>query len=70
MSDTPTIERETLWDTDAELIRRLGVPERQARQALRMMDRQPGYGFPKKDPIYVSRSACGKLHIAASQTVG
>jgi hypothetical protein len=55
MTDTPTIERETLWVTDAELIRRLGVPERQARQALRMMDRQPGYGFPKKDPIWGGR---------------
>lgn len=31
-------ERETLWVTDAELIRRIGVPEKIARANLRMYD--------------------------------
>jgi hypothetical protein len=37
-----TIERENnkLWITDAEMIRRLGVPEKIAREALRMLDAQ------------------------------
>lgn len=55
MTDTATIERETLWVTDAELIRRMGVPERTARVALKAMDRNPASGFPKKDKLWGDR---------------
>lgn len=56
MTDLATIEREpTLWVTDAELIRRLGVPEKIARQTLRECDRHPSTGFPRKDPIWGNR---------------
>lgn len=50
-----TDTRETLWVTDAELIRRLGVPEKIARQTLREVDRHPSTGFPRKDPIWGNR---------------
>lgn len=51
-----TIEREKskLWVTDAELIRRMGVPEQQAREALRMLDAKPS-GFPKKQKLWGDR---------------
>lgn len=47
------IERETgkLWVTDSELIRRMGVPEKIAREALRMLDSKPS-GFPKKQKLW------------------
>ena len=52
---TETLEREpSLWVTDAELIRRLGVPERTARAALRHLDKQ-GSGFPKKQKLWGDR---------------
>ena len=46
-----TLEREQgkLWVSDAELICRLGVPEKIARGALRMLDRDAGRGFPRKE---------------------
>lgn len=52
-----TLEREKdkLYVTDAELIRRLGVPEKIMRGNLRMLDRNPKSGFPKKDPLYGGR---------------
>lgn len=37
----------TLFVTDAELIRRLGVPEKIARAALHALDRDRGSGFPQ-----------------------
>jgi hypothetical protein len=46
-SDTLDDEKDKLWLTDAELIRRLGVPEKAAREAIRMLDAQRK-GFPKK----------------------
>lgn len=51
-----TLEREKskLWVTDAELIRRMGVPERIARAAIRDLDR-PGSGFPKKQKVWGDR---------------
>lgn len=48
-------EAETKWVTDAELIRRLGVPEKIARQTLRELDRNPASGFPKKSKIWGER---------------
>ena len=49
--------RETLWITDAEMIRRMGVPEKIAREAIRMMDADKGKisGFPQKNPLWGNR---------------
>lgn len=47
-------EKEKLWLTDAELVRRMGVPEQQAREALRMLDSKPS-GFPKKQKLWGDR---------------
>jgi hypothetical protein len=47
-------ERETLWVTDAELIRRMGVPRDRAREVLRMLDSKPS-GFPKKEKLWGDR---------------
>lgn len=41
-----------LFVNDAELIERLGVPEKEARKALELLDSQPRSGFPKKDPFW------------------
>lgn len=52
-----TIEREQgkLWVSDAEMIRRLGVPEKIAREALRMLDRNLSSGFPRKQKLWGDR---------------
>jgi hypothetical protein len=47
-------EKDKLWVTDAELIRRLGVPEKIARETLRMLDRQQN-AFPAKEKIWGDR---------------
>lgn len=47
--------RAGLWVTDAELIRRSGVPEKIARQAIEMLDKNTASGFPKKDPLWGNR---------------
>ncbi len=52
--DTLQREKDKLWVTDAELIRRMGVPEKQAREALRMLDSKPS-GFPKKQKLWGDR---------------
>lgn len=44
-----------LFVTDAELIRRLGVPEKIARDALRALDAQRGSGFPQKNKLWGNR---------------
>lgn len=50
-----TLEREKdkLYLTDAELIRRLGVPEKVMRPMLPGLERD--YGFPKKSPLFGER---------------
>ncbi len=55
MPTTETLEREQdkLWVTDAELIRRIGVPEKKAREAIRMLERMAG--FPKKEKLWGDR---------------
>lgn len=52
---TETLEREQdkLWVTDAELIRRIGVPEKKAREALRMAEAKDG--FPRKQKMWGDR---------------
>lgn len=50
-----TIEREKdkLYLTDAELIRRLGVPEKVMRPMLPGLEKN--YGFPRKQPLFGDR---------------
>ncbi|MBP1092975.1 winged helix-turn-helix domain-containing protein [Bradyrhizobium diazoefficiens] len=52
-----TLEREQgkLWVSDAEMIRRLGVPEKIARAALRMLERDSKSGFPRKQKLWGDR---------------
>lgn len=52
-----TLEREKdqLWVTDAQLIRRLGIPERLARAHIRQLDERRGNGWPKKQKLYGDR---------------
>lgn len=53
--NTETLEREQdkLWVTDAELIRRIGVPEKKAREAIRMLEAKSG--FPRKQKLWGDR---------------
>jgi hypothetical protein len=57
MSDTAfqTDARETLFVTDAELIRRIGVPEKIARYTIRELDSRRGADWPKKQGIWGNR---------------
>jgi len=50
-----TIEREQgkLYLSDAELIRRLGVPEKHMRKILPGLESK--YGFPRKQPLFANR---------------
>ena len=53
-----TIEREKdkLYVTDAELIRRLGVPERLGRRNIAALDANPRIsGFPQPSPFWGNR---------------
>jgi hypothetical protein len=45
----------TLFVTDAELIRRLGVPEKIAYAAIHMLDRARDSGFPQKQATWGKR---------------
>lgn len=55
MLDTAATDKEKgLWVTDAELIRRMGVPEKTARETLRMLDAKPN-GFPRKQKLWGDR---------------
>ncbi|MBR1071194.1 hypothetical protein [Bradyrhizobium liaoningense] len=60
-----TIEREQgkLWVSDAEMVLRLGVPEKIARANLRMLDAKPG-DFPRKQKLWGGSAllaGCGRL---------
>lgn len=44
-----------LFVNDTELIERLGVPEKEAREALRMLDNDARSGFPKKQKLWGDR---------------
>jgi hypothetical protein len=52
-----TIEREKdkLFVTDAEVIRRMGVPEKLARAALQVLDANKTSGFPRKQKLWGDR---------------
>ena len=47
-------EKEKLWVSDAELVRWMGVPEKQAYETLRMLDAKPS-GFPRKQKLWGNR---------------
>lgn len=55
MPSPATLEREKdkLYLTDAELIRRVGVPEKIMRPMLPGLEEK--YNFPKKDPLFGDR---------------
>lgn len=48
-------EKDKLYVTDAELIRRLGVPEKLGRAVLHSLDRTRGSGFPPKQKLWGDR---------------
>lgn len=52
---TETLDRQTLWVTDAEIVRRLGAPRDKARIAIRALDENPRSGFPKKQKLWGDR---------------
>jgi hypothetical protein len=55
MTDQATQTRPGLFVTDAELIRRSGLPEKYARRLLAHRDGNKTSGFPKKLPLYGDR---------------
>lgn len=54
-TDDTAPRQDTLYITDAELIRRLGVPEKIARQAIRELDAKRDSGFPRKQKLWGDR---------------
>lgn len=52
--ETDLLEREKLWVLDSELIRIMGMPEKRAREVLRMLDTQRS-GFPPKQKLWGGR---------------
>ena len=60
MTDTaalarPETQTDPLYINDAELIRRMGVPEKKARHLLRYFDNNPKLLFPQKDKLFDDR---------------
>jgi hypothetical protein len=53
--ETRDTEKDKLFVTDAEMIRRLGVPEKHARAAIFMLDRRRDSGFPPKIALWGNR---------------
>ena len=46
---------QTLFVTDTEMIRRMGVPEKIARAAIKALDENPHSGFPQKSELWGNR---------------
>jgi hypothetical protein len=46
---------QTLFVTDTDMIRRIGVPEKIARAAIRALDENPLSGFPQKSELWGNR---------------
>jgi hypothetical protein len=46
------VRPQTLFVSDAEMIRRIGVPEKIARAAIRALDENPRSRFPKKSALW------------------
>lgn len=76
-AETLEREKDKLFVTDAELIRRLGVPEKIGRAMLHVYDREKHRGFPPKQAIWGDRrywphvkaflDRVGSLTVAAPQ---
>ena len=45
-------KRGGIYVTDTELIEHMGVPEKLARQTLKVLDASPTACFPKKNPLW------------------
>jgi hypothetical protein len=67
-----TIEREKdkLYVTDAELIRRLGVPDKIGRAVLGQFDREKHRGFPQKQAIWGNRRYWPAVKAFLDRTAG
>lgn len=61
-------EKEKLFITDAELIRRLGVPERVARPVINELERKPG--FPRKLKLWGDRRYWPAVEAYLNRTYG
>ncbi len=55
VTETPAFIVETVWVTDAELIRRSGVPEKIMRRVIQRLDENPLSGFPQKVEMWGDR---------------
>lgn len=55
MSEAHTIERETLWVTDEQMARRLGIPWKELRPVLSRLDDNKHSGFPQKKRLWGDR---------------
>lgn len=53
--ETQTPARDPLYINDAELIRRLGIPDKKARHLLRYFDNNPKLLFPQRDKLFDDR---------------
>lgn len=53
-AETLEREKDKLWVSDSELVRWMGVPEKQAYEALRVLDAKPN-GFPRKQKLWGDR---------------
>jgi hypothetical protein len=49
------LRQPTLFVTDVEMIRRIGVPEKIARAAIRALDENPHSRFPRKSALWGNR---------------
>lgn len=53
-AETLEREKDKLWVNDAELIRWMGMPEKQGYETLRMLEAK-GNGFPRKQKLWGDR---------------
>lgn len=78
MTDQATQERDKpapyskggLFVTDAELIRRSGLPEKYARRLIADLDKSRMSGFPKKLPLYGDRRYWPSVKAYFDRTAG
>lgn len=73
MTDQATQTRpskEGLFVTDAELIRRSGLPEKYARRLILHLDGNKTSGFPKKLPLYGDRRYWPDVEAFFARTAG
>ena len=49
------VQPRTLYVTDAEMIRRIGVPQKIARDAIQALEQNPRSNFPQKSKLFGNR---------------